>query len=540
MLVLSLLFFFLTPSLCSNNFDVVVYGSSPAGVSSAVAAGRLGLKVALYEPLKMIGGMGAAGNLALNDGGMSAERTGLAREFSLLNGKYYNVSTEVPHPESFVAAASFYSMLASANVTTVKLGCRLLSATRAVAQGVSRVGSITVLCEPEAVTAAVFIDASYDGEIMVALGDVEYTAGRESIAKYNESYAGARTPGWVGVHGPRNVSALGPDGKLIKYVSDLSELAPPGEADDALMAFQHRMCISGDADRIPWPKPTNYSPDDFLLIQRALEANNGSYNFFTSMPPSELPGYPGSKKKYCLCCGISIAASDQPGLNKGWASASWDRKQQIIADHTYFELGAFYFLANDPSVPSDVRKLFKNYGLCSDEFQDNGYMPHQLYIRISNRLVGDYVMTQNNIAVPRSKSDSIGVGDWSFDEHMTGKYAVPMGDGRYEVTLEGNFWPSLPNNTNWYDVPFKIMLPKVGTGSNLLVPVALSASAVAYTSTRIENMFMSLGTAAGVAAKQLVDGDASTVQEVNVGKVQAILTGTFLQRIHGPPFSKSL
>jgi hypothetical protein len=407
----------------ATTFDVVVYGSSPAGVAAATAAGRLGLSVALYEPLRMIGGMGAAGNLALNDGGVGAERTGLAREFSLLNGRAYNVSTEVPHPESFVAAASFATLLADANVTHVKLDCRLLSATAASSAGVSRVQSITVLCEPEPVSAAVFIDASYDGEIMVAVGDVDYTAGREAIATYNESLAGARVPGWVGVGGPRNVSALRADGSLIKYVHDVSELAAPGEADDALMAFQHRMCVSGDDDRVPWPQPPGYNADDFELIQRALDAD-ATGDFFTHMPPSSLPGYPGTKKKYCLCCGITVGASDQPMLNRGWANATWERKQEIIASHTYFELGTFYYLANDARVPAAVREKYSSYGLCADEFVDNGHMPHQLYIRISNRLVSDFVLTQNNLATPQNKDDSIAVGDWSFDEHMTNKFNV--------------------------------------------------------------------------------------------------------------------
>ena len=521
------------------DYDVVVYGSSPAGVAAATAAGRLGLRVALYEPLAMLGGMGAAGNLALNDGGQAAERTGLAREFALRAGAAYNLSAgaEVAHPESFVSARVFADMLAAAHVT-VRASCRLLAAATGAAGAVA---SLSLLCAP-AVTARVFVDASYDGDLVVALGGaVAYTAGREAAATYNESLAGARAPSWAGVGGPRHVDALKPDGSLLKYVSPLADLAPPGEADDALMAFQHRMCVSADADRVPWPAPPGYAAEDFLLIQRALYANNNDSAFFTALPPSTLPGYPGPKKKYCLCCGITVAASDQPTLNKGWASASWERKQEIIADHIYFELGTFHFLANDPSVPPSVRAKFSEYGLCADEFQDFGYMPPQLYVRISNRLVGDYVMTQNNITGPRSKVDSIAVGDWSLDEHMTGKYAVPVQGqpGKFEVMLEGNFWPNLANDTNWYDVPYNIMVPKRGTGTNLLVPVALSASAVAYSSTRIENMFMSVGAAAGVAAKQLVDGTAATVQDVDVTAVQAILTSAlFNQRIHGPPGSK--
>lgn len=396
-------------------WDVVVYGSTPAGVAAACAAGTLGMRVALYEPLAMLGGMGAAGNLALNDGGQGAERTGLAHVFALLNGYAYNLTTEVAHPESFVAEASLYKMLADARVETIKLDCRLLSAESASSGDISRVASISVLCETEPVTATVFIDASYDGEIMVAVGDVAYTAGREAISTYNESLAGARVPGWTGVSPPRHVDALRPDGSLLRFVANVSELAPPGEADDALMAFQHRMCVSGDADRIPWPQPAAYNSDDFLLIQRALDANGGNADFFTAMPPSTLPGYPGPKKKYCLCCGISVGASDQPMLNKGWANASWERKQQITTDILYFELGTFYYLANDPRVPDSVRQLYSQYGLCSDEFQAFGNIPPQLYVRISNRLVGDVVVTQNSIASPRNKPDSIGVGDWSFD-----------------------------------------------------------------------------------------------------------------------------
>eukprot|EP01046_Picozoa_sp_COSAG06_P032068 COSAG06_NODE_3177_length_5730_cov_98.321080_7_plen_291_part_00 len=230
-------------------FDVVVYGASCAGVAAAVAAGQLGLKVGLYEPLPMIGGMCAAGNLALHDSGPDG---GLGEVFARLNGAYYNLSSPVKQPESFVSVASINTMLANASVAHVKLGCRLTAAARAVAGGVSKVKSISVVCEPEPVTAAVFIDASYDGEVMVAVGDVAYTAGRESAAQYNESLAGARAPGWTGVGGPRNINPLKPDGTLIKYVANISELAAPGEADDALMAFQHRLCVSGDPLNVSW------------------------------------------------------------------------------------------------------------------------------------------------------------------------------------------------------------------------------------------------------------------------------------------------
>ena len=276
------------------DYDVVVYGSTPAGIAAATAAGHLGMRVALFEPLKMIGGMGAAGNLALNDGGVAAERTGLARNFSLLNAEYYGLKpgTEVPHPESFVSNSTFYKMLGDAGVRTVKLDCRLLSA-KATHGTPSKIAQIEVFCERQPISATVFVDASYDGDIMVMAGNIDYTSGREAMSTYQESYGGARKPGFVGVGGPKHVNALDDDGNIIKYVANISQLAPPESADGALMAFQHRMCISGDPDRVPWPKPEGYDPKDFLLIQRSLTAGGIAFNW------SPLPGYPGTKKK-CL------------------------------------------------------------------------------------------------------------------------------------------------------------------------------------------------------------------------------------------------
>jgi hypothetical protein len=235
--------------------------------------------------------------------------------------------------------------------------------------GVSRVSSISVACEPEPITATVFIDASYDADVMVAAGDIDYTAGREAITTYNESLAGARVPGFVGVGGPQNISAVKPDGTLLKYVQNISELAPPGSADDALMAFQHRLCISEGDNMVPWPKPPGYDPDDFLLMQRVIDAT-GSADAFTKMPPGPYHGYPGPLKKYDLCCGITVVASDQPAINAGWANASWERRREIVADHTYFEMGTFYYLANDPKVPAAIRQNYQKYGLCKDEFQE--------------------------------------------------------------------------------------------------------------------------------------------------------------------------
>ena len=387
-----------------GSHDVVVYGSSPAGIAAAVAASTLGLSVALYEPLPMIGGMGAAGNLALNDGGLAAERTGLALNFSLLNGAHYGLATEVPHPESFVAEASFRTMLAAAGVSVVKTDCRLLSAT-SVGSAPSRVGTLSLHCEPEPVGATVFVDASYDGEVMVAAGDIAYTAGREAIATYNESLAGARAPGFAGVSGPQHVDALRDDGTLLKFVANVFEARGAGRgrrrADGLSIASASRASgprAVAEARRLRRRR--------LLAAAAALDASGGTADAFTRLPPPTLPGLPSHIKKYCVCCGISVAATDQPMLNKGWASASWEKKQEIVAAHTYFDLGSFYYLAHDAKVPAATRAKVREYGLCRDEFAAFGHVPPQLYVRISNRLSGDFVLTQNNLANPRTGGPS--------------------------------------------------------------------------------------------------------------------------------------
>jgi hypothetical protein len=216
------------------DFDVVVYGSTPAGIAAATAAGQLGMKVAVFEPLPMIGGMGAAGALGLHDGpGIGG---GLAMVWQMLNAKAYNVSQPILQPESFVGEASFREMLRNASVTTIKTGCHITAVTTAKGtDGVSRVTSISMPCEPQPISATVFIDASYDGDVMTAAKNIDYTAGREATTTYGESLAGARVPGWTGVGGPRNISAVHADGTLLKYVQNISELAPAGSADDALM-----------------------------------------------------------------------------------------------------------------------------------------------------------------------------------------------------------------------------------------------------------------------------------------------------------------
>jgi hypothetical protein len=564
--VLLLVSFFLVLGVSAvekgRSYDVVVYGATPAGISAAVAAAHAGRNhVALIEPLGMIGGMGAAGGLALHDQQMAnlTMITGLAKRWATYNSEYYNTSMLVNHPDMYVAEASFQRMIKEAKSIELFTSCRLTSATK---MG-PRVSAVGVLCnkkEQRIFAGKMFIDASYDGEIMVNAGGIDFTHGRESTAVYSESLAGVQRVGeplesFEGL----NVSATWENRTLLKYVSR-GPVPKIGSGDDKLMAFQHRACITTDKSRsTPFPKPESYNADDFQLLLRQVYAVMGTkkypegppLDYFTDLGNYSPAVAAAGRNKYILCCGTGPVDSDQPDINQGWALANHSLRQSIIKAHTYYLQGSLYFLGNDINVPEFTRKDVGRFGLCADEFVEFGNWPPQLYIRASVRLIGDVVMTQNNLIAPRSKNDSVSMACWELDQHTMSRYAVQVqkGDGTTSLQAqnEGFFRhsinPSVPPNSTakmnphdlWYDVPFQVMVPKRGQASNLLVPVALSSSSVAFSSLRIETMYMDLGSAAGAAARQIVEGGLlHDVQDIDIQEVQRVLKEEFNQRIHGP------
>ena len=579
-----------TPQQQNNeNFDVIVYKSSPAGITSAIAAANNGkLRVALVEPLSMIGGMGAAGGLGLHDQQMSnlTMITGLAKTWAKLNAEYYyktNSSNKiVNHPEIFVAEKNFQIMIDKAKSIDLMLECRLINVNMDRTE-IPKIQSIDVICNNnnnnkgiddkkkfimKTLSAPVFIDASYDGDLMVGTNSIDYTYGRESTEVYNESLAGVQRVGeklesFQGLNISATVSET--NDTLIKYVAfqNVTSIPKIGSSDKKLMSFQHRACITTDQDNlVPFPQPKNYNREDFVLLQRVLnevvklnkfpKTNGPPFSYFTDLGEYSKEVFDiAKKKKYIICCGTAPVDSDQPNINRGWATANHAMREEIIEKHTYYLQGSFFYLANDLFVPEFTRNDAKRFGLCKDEFVKYNNWPPQLYIRSSNRLRGMKVMTQNNVANPRKKINSIAMGCWEFDQHTMARYGIfNKEDGKRYVVNEGFFRHAIdpfipPESTKglepydlWYDVPFEVMLPKREQCQNLIIPVALSASSVAFSSLRIETMYMDLGTAAGSGARQFfksnhVDIDM-TVQDIDVDEVRDILTKEYEQRIEGP------
>jgi hypothetical protein len=543
-------------STSSITADVIIYSANAAGIAAGIAAASSGNhSVYIFEPLTMIGGMAVAGGVGLmnNEGGVYGQ--GLGGQWCALNGDAYNSSGK-PNcfPEMHIGEASFWKMINATTNLSISLGCHLIS----VDHSSACVTSATFLCNDGTTITAngkAFIDASYDGDLMILAG-VSHTSGRESSIEYNESLAGVSVVDHSNeAFGNLDINPYWPDGSLLTGISS-EPLPPSGTGDDRLMAFSYFICAAemNSGKAISWPRPDGYNASDFELLRRVIAKYIELNKTFELQDFSEYQAYstPPNITKLLLCCGRAPINMDQPDLNRGWATATYEERLEMEAAHRYYLLGSLYFMANDSNVNNYTRYAISRWGMCSDEYVNNNNFPPQLYIRISNRMKGVEFLTQNNLWGPRN--NSIAVGRWDFDQHTESRRAVvdPKNSSRFYVINEGyfrlGFGPT--GQQNWYDLPYGAICPKVGEANNLLVPVALSASSVAYSSTRIEQMYVDAGAAAGVAIALALEtsgngktDDTSTttcpglsvvLQNVNVTQVQDELVLRYKQRIHGP------
>ena len=502
----ALLILFALPFLsagAAHSFDVVVYGGTAGGVIAAVTAAREGLNTALLEPGRHVGGM-VSGGLGWTDYGRKEVIGGYALEFYLRVGKHYELQryghqigwVHEPH----VAENIFREMLREAGVQLFEQS-RLKEKSGVLKAG-SQVAGIVVE-NGDLFTAKVFIDSSYEGDLMAQAG-VTYTYGREGNSQYDETLAGVRdrTPMHQFLV---DLSPYDAEGKLLPEIST-RRLPAPGAADKAVQAYNYRMCFSeAPENRVAFAKPERYDPRRYSLFARLVQARlkvEGRVPELNSV--IKVDRLPNEKADINNQGAFS---TDYIGGSWDYPDASYARRAEIWKEHKQYTQGFFYFLANDPQVPELLRQEMNRWGLCKDEFTDTGNWPHQLYIRESRRMVGEYVMVQTDLQTKLSKPDPIGMGSYNSDSHNVERIIGPDGFVRNEGDTEVAVKP--------YQIPYRIMLPKRAEATNLLVLVAFSASHVAYSSLRMEPQFMILGQAAGVAAKLAISG-GTTVQEIAV------------------------
>ncbi|MEA3213623.1 MAG: hypothetical protein QOE70_6680 [Chthoniobacter sp.] len=507
------------------DYDLVIYGGTSAGVIAAVQAKKMGKSVVIVSPDKYLGGL-SSGGLGFTDTGRKEVIGGLSREFYQRVWKHYD-STEAwkwqkreeygnkgqgtpaidgdqrtmwifePH-----VAEQIFEDFVRENAIPVERG-EWLDRARGVKKDGARIASITTL-SGKTYAGKMFIDASYEGDLMAAAG-VAYHVGREAQSVYGEDANGIQT----GVLHHRHhfgvlkekISPYVVPGDPKSGVLPRISTEPPGEfgqGDQRVQAYCFRMCLTDHAEnRIPFAKPEGYDPKQYELLVRVYAA--GWRETFEKFDP--LPNHKTDTNNH------GPFSTDNIGYNYDYPDASYERRREIIKEHETYQKGWLYFIATDPRVPADVQQEMQRWGLPKDEFADNGHWSRQLYIREARRMIGQFVMTENELLKKRPTPDSVGMGSYTIDSHNVQRYITPEG----AVQNEGDI--GVPTKGGPYEIAYGALVPKRGQGDNLFAPVCPSSSHIAFGSIRMEPVFMILGQSAATAAALAIDGGLA-VQDV--------------------------
>lgn len=486
-------------------FDVAVYGSTPGGFCAAIAASREGASVVLVEPTKHVGGVNTGG-LSFSDSNQTVRSTvmGLFDEWHRrIENDYAERGVVLPYEvrrkdhahwtyEPNVAARVTGEMLREANV-------RVLTehALESVVQTGSQIQEIVTTAG--SIRAKIFIDATYEGDLMAAAG-VSWRLGREGKQEYGESLAGKQYP-----KPPMPISGFDAAGERLPLVTT-SEPGDEEAGDGNVMVYSFRLCLTKDPTiRVPFPEPANYDPRRFEVVRRYFQNTKEAHLLWDlyPLPNGKFDANNGIGKQFSM--GLV-------GGGNGWCEADAAGRAEIWDAHKQYILEMYHFLTTDPAVPQRLREELAAFGLCRDEFAEYGHWSPQLYVREGRRMRGMYVLTQKDIQEQPEKEDPIVVSSFPIDSHDCRRVAVE--DDR--VVDEGTIFPvRLPGLGHGpaYHVPYRSILPQPNECSNLLVPIALSSTHVAFSSVRVEPTWMILGQSAGIAAA-LAAENSLAVQEL--------------------------
>ena len=450
-----------------------------------------------------------SGGLGWTDYGRQQVIGGYSRDFFERVGRRYGRPVEW-HFEPHVAEEVFRELVKEAGVE-VFFRQRLRERTGVTVSG-ARIAAITM--EGGATfSARIFADATYEGDLM-AQARVSYTWGREGASEYGESLAGVRD------RTPKHqftvrVPPFDDKGRLLPEISP-EKKAPAGSADRKVQAYNFRLCMTRVAEnRAPFPRPAGYDRARYALLARMLaemdrekRAKGEKWSSVDVMKPDPLPNGKTDTNNN------GAFSTDFIGGNYGYPEGSYATRARIWQAHADYVQGFLYFLQHDPEVPKGLHDDVASWGLCRDEFTDTGNWPHQLYVREARRLVGEYVMSQQDIQRDLTKPDAIGMGSYNSDSHNVQRIVNDEGFVENEGDMQVPVTP--------YQIPYRMMLPKRAEATNLLVPVCFSATHVAYSTLRMEPQYMIVGHAAGVALAMAVRANTA-VQDVDPAALAARL-----------------
>jgi hypothetical protein len=485
--------------------DVIVYSGVPCGIAASITAARGGAKVILIEPTRHVGGLSTSGlNTAESEHMLPWTIGGFADEFYRRLGRHYGTEKPEYSFESGVAEKVYLDMLKEAGVDL-----RFGAAVDAVTKEGARITEIQ-LTDGTRLAAKVFVDAGYEGDLMARSG-VRYVVGRESTAEFGEEAAGIRFD-----KTPIKGRTVDGEGRLLPGISAWSRDLKEGDAHRAPMNYSMRLIAAKDPRfRVPFPTPKRYDAMRYSLLADWLR-NQSSQGRKTSLRDI-IDFYPRRNGKFEMNNKQSaIFSLGHFGGQFDWSDAGYAERERIHEDHLEFTFGLLHFLANDESVPGNVRAEMKEIGLHKDEFPDNGHIPYQLYVREARRMRGEHVVTQRDVQTDRRKPDSIGMSSHFIDCHHVQRVAV----SENEFLNEGRIW----RMGHAYQIPYRALTPGPAECANLLVPGAASFSHLAFCTLRLESVWMITGHAAGVAAAMAAK-EGKDVQKVNIVTLQEKLRG---------------
>lgn len=513
--LLLLLFVTLTGTSYSQRvYDICIYGGTSGGVIAAYTAKKMGKTVLLIEPGKHLGGL-SSGGLGYTDIGNKYAVTGLGLDFYRRLGKYYK-QFEAWIFEPHVAEDVFMQYIQAAKVE-VLYQHRITTAKKenGVIKNIILEHSTDPSKTPVTIRAKMFIDCSYEGDLMARAG-VSYMVGREADSVYNESYNGVQVqPPATPQHGnqiPDGVDPYkipgDPSSGLLWGISNAA-LAPIGSGDKHVQAYNFRICLTDDsANRIPITKPEDYDPSRYELLPRYI-ARLVDQNDIREILKFDL--MPNHKTDINNGGGFS---TDMIGMNWDYPDGDYATREKIQKKHELYAKGLLYFIQHDQRIPAAMRNFLLNWGYPKDEYKDNNHWSPQMYVREARRMIGAYIMTQANCERKEIVSDGIGMAAYGMDSHNTQRLVI-NGMAKNEGDVEkGGAGP--------YPIAYRSLTPKASECTNLLVPVCLSASHIGYGSIRMEPVFMVLGQSAAIAASFAITQNTS-VQQVDVKKIQQLL-----------------
>lgn len=500
---------------CSNKkeYDIVIYGGTSAGVIAAYSAHMMGKSVLLIEPGEHLGGL-SAGGLGETDIGNKHAVTGLSRDFYRRLGTHYG-NLEKWRFEPHVAEKTFHDYIREANVE-VFYKYRIIDVEK---EGTA-IQSITLenseKPDPKtnkSIKGKIFLDCTYEGDLMARTG-VSYRVGREDNSEYNETYNGVQLRNKNQI--PDSIDPYiipGDSTSGLIYGINPEPLAPSGSGDNKVQAYNFRLCMTNDTSNfIPVTRPKNYDSTRYEILARILEHYDDKgwkqpiWAFYMRIMPM-----PNNKTDINNKGGFS---TNLIGASWEYPEASYEKRKEIIQAHEDHVKGFLWFMGNDPRVPEHVKEQILEWGWAADEFVDNDHFPHQIYVREARRMVGEYVMTEHHCLGKETIKDGIAMGAYNMDSHNTQRVVV---NGM--VKNEGDIQIHLPGP---YDISYRSITPKREECTNLLVPVCISATHIAFGSIRMEPVFMMLGQSAAMAASMAIDNNTS-VQEIDIPALQETL-----------------